>query len=146
MSTAPYTASPLNPPPLRAPRRQLGRGPAAAGTVGVGMAFSPLVLAALMAPKFAEMYRDFGVNLSRPTLAVLDLGNWLWTPIGLAFLVLLVLLGAATIAVSAKRSTLALIVLAFGVLLGLAGSAAVILLLQTPAVTMLESLQGGGRI
>jgi len=147
MSTFTPTSFPsVTPPPLPASSRRGWLGQMVAGLVGVGTALSPLALIAVVSPGFAELFRDFGFGLSRPTTLVLDIGAWLWTPGGLLGVVLLAVVGAAIAVVAARRASLALGVLLVGVVIGLVGCAAVMFLLQTPAAKVVESLQGSGAV
>ncbi len=64
-----------------------------AGRLGFSLGFAaivalPLAVMAMTAPKFLEIFADFGVRLPRATLWVLQVGTSLSHPLALAFMIL----------------------------------------------------------
>lgn len=69
-------------------------GVAFASLVAAVAAVAPLVILALVVPKFTEIFRDFGVALPLLSRAVIDIGTALATPLGVV-VILMIGLGAA---------------------------------------------------
>lgn len=115
--------------------------------IGVGLLGIPTLLIALLAPKYAEVFRDFGVRLPLLTKWFLDFGQALATPMGAlaAAAALLVALGAVYAIARASRPV-GVVVLILCALWALAAFVLFLLAMFIPTAAMTESLQGGGAV
>ena len=49
---------------------------------------APLITIELTAPKFMEIFREFGVKLTGGVVLALQIGGWMGSPLGMAFMLL----------------------------------------------------------
>ncbi|MBX3402484.1 MAG: hypothetical protein KF699_03630 [Phycisphaeraceae bacterium] len=106
---------------------------------------APLAVVALVAPRFMEIFRDFGVALPLLTQEVIRLGTNLASPLG-AVLLLVIGLGIAGSLCLAWRAhrLLGLSVLLASLTWLLVASAIITVSLFIPLVAMIQSLQQAG--
>ena len=139
------------PPPIAPDPRTLNHG--AASARGLGRAFGAgivvfffatcaLGVTAVLTPRYAEIFRDFGVTLPVFTRGFLTLGRALTTPMGIllaGLAVLLLSLVAGAIAGGGKRAALLLHMLAVALFIIYLG--AFLASMQLPLAAMTGSLQ-----
>ncbi len=135
------TQSPLQPTPARV---------AGTTTMAVVTAFLlafPLIVTAAITPKFEQIFRDFGVALPLAARLFINIGRFLSSPLGWVVVVAAIgLLIVPASILAARRWSIALI-LFLGALVWFLGY--ILLLIASmfgPLMTMIESLQAGGKV
>jgi type II secretory pathway component PulF len=112
-----------------------------------GLLTFPLVVIAIIVPKFEEIFKDFGVALPVVTRVIINVGHAMRSPLGVVIIGLW-LVGSAALAglISLRSAGAAGILLLVGMLL--AGISFIVLILSmfAPLVQMIESLQQGGAV
>lgn len=128
----PYAATP------KAPSR-LGLLLAIASTLTLCV---PVAALGLLGPKFAEIFRDFGLQLPAYTRLLLDIGNALRTPIGIAIVGVVIFVWFMAVCTTARRHrSLAHGMLIFAILFSLVVFATSIIAFHMPINEMIEQLQ-----
>lgn len=107
----------------------------------------PLLITGAVVPKFEEIFKDFGVALSTPTRAMIDIGHAASSFIGWFAIVSLLLAVILPISLWASRSperATAVLLLALFTMFGYL--VLLVIAMFSPLVTMIESLQAGGKV
>jgi type II secretory pathway component PulF len=139
-------ALPPTAPVPQVARRSPGRAVFTAVCI-FGLLTFPLVVIAIIVPKFEEIFKDFGVALPVVTRVIINVGHAMRSPLGVVIIGLW-LVGSAALAglISLRSAGAAGILLLVGMLL--AGISFIVLILSmfAPLVQMIESLQQGGAV
>lgn len=102
----------------------------------------PFVALGLAGPKFAEIFRDFGVQLPSYTRLLLDIGNALATPIGLAIAGgILVVWFMAVCTATRHTRPLAIVMVILAILFSLVVLATSVFAFHMPLTKMIEQMQ-----
>lgn len=121
-----------------------GGGSALIAFTGVGLLGTPIVLMALLAPKYAEVFRDFGVTLPLLTKWFLDFGHALATPLGaLAAAAGLLVALVAVYAIARQSRMVGIVVLTLCALWAIAAFVLFMLAMYVPLNELTNSLQRG---
>ena len=137
------------PPPMTsapsAPSSGLGAGFAVLGPISAVAVCTPLAILALVAPKFAEIFRDFGVALPGISVLQIRVGVALASPVGICVLLLLALLIVLVVGFASHvNRAIGLVLLGLCGVWFLASIGIVVVGLMLPLVAMIESLQQSG--
>jgi len=105
----------------------------------------PLLVTALVVPKFEEIFKDFGVALPWLTRVEIQVGRLASSPAGWVLMlgVMACVLAPAAWAASRRRAWAAML-LALAVLVGVGYVLLLVLGMFLPLTTLIESLQQGG--
>ncbi len=125
----------------------LGNAFVVLGAIAAVAACVPLALLAIVAPKFAELFADFGVALPGVSVLQIRIGLALASPAGVIVLTLLgiVILLAVGLAGRVNRA-LGLVLFALCCVWFMASIGIMVVGLMLPLVAMIESLQKGGAV
>ena len=133
-------------PSLQVPRAQNPSGSVTRSLLTTGfvvpLVAGPLLMCGLLAPKFAEIFKDFGLALSFLSRFFLNLGMALATPIGLlaAMMAVGVVTGAASLG-SYRRRAWTVLALVVAILFFALFAATFMVAMYEPLVRLIESLQ-----